>query len=57
LGVYIDNLKCVLRRNHFIIENNILYLLVSGGGNVWAHVIPGGVIEHLRNMSDSTVAH
>lgn len=24
---------------------------------MWAQVMPGGVIEHLRNMSDSTVAH
>lgn len=38
-------------------HKNKQYLLVSGGGNAWAQVIPGGVIEHLRNMSDSTVAH
>jgi len=33
------------------------YSLVSGGGSAWAQVMPGGVIEHLRSMSDSTVAH
>lgn len=62
VGTHKNSVECIFTQHICRTERNGWnrnkhYSLVSGGGNAWAQVIPGGVIEHLRNMSDRTVAH